>query len=102
MTTEADKPQPGPPLGAVACSAQAQRMRFLETLDLLSDSERRTLLRIETTDEIAALYTVAINDFGDDSAAAHTLASVLHMRIDQEKQNLPVSHAGEQQTTAPQ
>lgn len=71
----------------MTCSAQAQRMRFLETLDLLSDSERRNLLRIETTDEIAALYTVAINDFGDDSAAAHTLASVLHMRIEQEKQN---------------
>jgi len=37
---------------------------------------------METSEEIAELYTVAVNDYGSDSPAAHTLASVLNVRIE--------------------
>jgi len=63
-------------------STHDARIRFLQTLDSLEESERRHLLKMETSEEIAELYTVAVNDYGSDSPAAHTLASVLNVRIE--------------------
>jgi len=81
MTPEPQKPSAGAVSAAVPGSARSPSIRFLETLDQLSEGERRHLLRVETTDEIAGLYTLAVNDYGYDSPAAHTLASVLDARL---------------------
>lgn len=87
MKTDTQSPDSPPLAGGAHGSGQERRLRFLATLDRLSESERRQLLRSETTEEIAELFTVGVNDYGHMSPVVDTLGAMLNARLVAEGQN---------------